>query len=66
MGKRPCVSSISIAMFFKIILRLLIHFEKDKESEQGRGRERGRGRIPSTVSTEADAGLELTNPEIVT
>ena len=39
--------------------------------EQGRGREKGRGRerIPSRlciVSAEPDAGLELTNCEIVT
>ena len=36
---------------------------------QGRGRERGRERIPSrvwAVSAEPDAGLELTNREIMT
>ena len=35
----------------------------------GRGRERGRERIPSrllTVSAEPDAGLQLTNREIMT
>ena len=37
--------------------------------EGGRGRERGRERIPSrlhAVSAEPDAGLELTNCEIMT
>ena len=39
------------------------------ERESRGGAERGRERIPSrpcTVSTEPDAGLELTNCEIVT
>ena len=40
---------------------MFIHFERE--------RERGRGRIPSrfhTISTEPDAGLDLTNREILT
>ena len=51
--------------FFKVYL--FICREKDREHEQGRGRERGRERIPSrlhVVSTEPDAGLELTNWEV--
>ena len=44
-------------------------FERQLESQWGRSRERRRERIPGrlcTVSTELDAGLELTNCEIVT
>ena len=40
-----------------------------REREQGRSRERGGDRIPSrlhTVSADLDAGLELTNHEIMT
>ena len=50
-----------------LLLLLFVNFlysERDRESEQGRGRERERGSIPSwlhAVSTEPDAGLELTN-----
>ena len=45
--------------------------EAETECEQGRGRERGRHRIEAgsrlqAVSTEPDAGLELTNCEIMT
>ena len=61
-----------------VFLSLWIYFERERERERvpGRGRERGererereRERIPSslrTVSTEPDAGLELTNCEIMT
>ena len=44
-------------------------FERQREREQGKGRGRGRGRIPGrfcTVSAEPDAGLDLTNCEIMT
>ena len=61
----------------KKILSLFIYFERERKKErerereckQERGRERGRERIPSglyTVSTEPDAGLKLTNHEIMT
>ena len=46
-----------------------IYSEKESKQEQGRGRDRGRERIPSrlhAVSAEPDAGLELTNHEIMT
>ena len=51
-------------LFFKV---LFIYFERDRDSVSGgrAERERGRVRIPSrlhTVSTERDAGLELTKP----
>ena len=56
---------------------MFIYFERERERErvcpcvhvQGKGRERGRGRIPSsfhTVSKEPEAGLELTDPKIMT
>ena len=51
-------------------------FDRETEHERGRGRERGRHRIGSrlqeagsrlrAVSTEPDAGLELTDREIMT
>ena len=51
---------------------LFILRERERENvcaqNQGRGRERGKERLPSrlcTVSAEPDAGLELTNHEIV-
>ena len=40
--------------------------ERETEHEQGRGRERGRHRILQAVSTEPNAGLELTDREIMT
>ena len=49
-------------MFFLVFI-----FER--EHEWGRGRERGRQRIPRrlrAVSTEPDAGLALTDREIIT
>ena len=57
------------------VLSLFIHFEGERERERERastnsGRaEREGERTPSrlcTVSTEPDAGLELTNHEIIT
>ena len=42
---------------------------RDRASEQGKGRQRHRERIPSrlpTISMEPDAGLNLTNHEIMT
>ena len=49
---------------------LFIYFERDRDSTSRRRTERGeRERIPSrfrAVSTEPDAGLELTNREIMT
>ena len=45
----------------------MLEREREKARAPGRGRERGRERIPSglcTVSTEPDAGLELTNRKI--
>ena len=47
---------------------MFIYFERDSKRSRGRERER-RERIPSrlcTVSTEPDAGLNLTNCEIMT
>ena len=52
--------------FLKILLSLFIL--RDRHSTSG-GKEKGRERIPSRlhiVSTEPDAGLELTNREIMT
>ena len=43
--------------------------QRETEHERGRGRERGRHRIGSrlgAISPEPDAGLELTDREIVT
>ena len=45
--------------------------ERERESEQGRARERGTHRIKAgsrlrAISTEPDAGLELTDHEIMT
>ena len=43
--------------------------ERERERRWGRGRERGKGRIPSRLcsqSAEPDAGLKLTNCEILT
>ena len=43
--------------------------ERERESDWGRGRETGRQRIPSRLcaaSAEPNAGLELTNQEIMT
>ena len=56
-------------LFFLIFLMLIYFWET--EHKQGRGRERGRHRIQGriqalSVSTEPDAGLELTNHEIMT
>ena len=51
--------------FFNVYLFIL----KERVFEQGRGTEMGRERIPSrlcAVSTEPDAGLDLTNHEIMT
>ena len=48
---------------------MFIYFERQIEHEWGRGRETGGERIPSglhTVSTDPDAGLELTSSEIIT
>ena len=50
---------------------MFIYFERERERarEQGRGRAREGDRIPSklcVVSAEPDAGLELTNPAIMT
>ena len=53
-------------MFFKFIYLFL---ERQREYKQGRGREREGERIPRrllTVSTQPDAGLELTNREVMT
>ena len=54
--------------FFNLFLR-----QRETEHERGRGRERGRHRIGSRLQALshqprawADAGLELTDPEIVT
>ena len=46
-------------------------FETETEHEQGRGRERGRHRMEAgsrlrAISPEPDAGLELTDREIMT
>ena len=57
---------LSILNFF---LSLFIYFEREKERMSRRGVERGRKRIPGrlyVVSTEPDAGLELTNHVIMT
>ena len=54
---------------FVYIFFYLFFKERDTESMRGRGAERGRQRIPSNlcaISTEPDAGLRLTNCEIVT
>ena len=43
--------------------------ERETEHKQGKSRERGRHKIQNrlqAVSTESDAGLELTNCEIMT
>ena len=60
-------------LFFFIFLFFLtfIYFETERETEheRGRGRERGRHRIGNrlqAISPEPDAGLELTDHEIVT
>ena len=48
---------------------MLIYFEKEGERASRGGTERGRDRIPSrlrTVREEPNAGLELTNREIMT
>ena len=53
---------LNVIYFFKVYLFEIEH-------KQGRGRERERERIRSrlrTVSSETDAGLELTNCEIMT
>ena len=52
----------SLFYFLKIFMYVLQ--ESERPCEQGRGRERRREKIPSRlyrVSTELDAGLELTN-----
>ena len=46
-----------------------IYFERERENEyeQGRGRERGERENPKqALGTEPDAGLELTNREVMT
>ena len=53
----------------KIFFNVLFIFETETEHGQGRGRERGRHGIQNklqAVSTEPDAGLELTDHEIMT
>ena len=64
-----------ILAFFKLIdlktfFKCLFIFEREIDRVEGqRGRERGRQRMQSRLcadSREPDAGLELTNPEIVT
>ena len=45
---------------------LFLYFEAEGEHEQGRGRERGRERESQAGSAEPDAGVELTNHEIMT
>ena len=56
--------------FFLIFFSTFIYFwDRETEHERGRGRERGRHRIGSrlrAISPEPDAGLELTDREIVT
>ena len=54
-------------MYFLMFIYLFL--EREREYAQGRGRERGIQTIPSrlcTVSTEPDAGLDLTKREIMT
>ena len=56
-------------MFVFVCLLFIFEKERESEKEQGRNRQRGRGRIPSrlhAVSAETDAGLRLTNHEIMT
>ena len=56
---------------FLIFFQRLFIFGTEREHEWGRGRERGRHRIGNrlqalAISPESDAGLELTDREIVT
>ena len=47
---------------------MFIYFERESEHELGRDREKERQRIPSrlhSASAEPDAGLKLTNHEIM-
>ena len=63
--------SLLPSIFFFVVVVFISFFERERQrerTEEGQ-RERDRDRIPSrlhTVSTESDAGLELTNHEIMT
>ena len=53
----------------KTFLSLFLYFERERQSTSWRGSERRRDRVPRrlrSISTEPDAGLELTNGEITT
>ena len=56
--------------FFNVFFYVYLFFrQRETEHEQGRGRERGRHRIRNrlqALSTEPDAGLKLTDCEIMT
>ena len=63
-GKSVAFSIFLPSSFFLMYLLIL-----REENVQGRGREKKRERIPSklcAVSTEPDAGLDLTNHETMT
>ena len=51
-----------------ILLSLFIYFERDRETQEREGQRKRESQAGSfnTVSTEPEAGLELTNHEIMT
>ena len=59
-----------VYLFIYSFIHSFIYFERDRESTSGGGqRERGREKIPSrlhAVITDPNAGLNVTNSEIMT
>ena len=67
-----CEARCDLGLYFFFNVFYLLLGQRETEHEWGRGRERGRHRIgnrlqaPRAISPEPDAGLELTDREIVT
>ena len=65
----PLMNNFCLFLFFGVYLFILKAREREHACGWGRGREKGRERIPSKLlakGAEPDAGLHLTNREIMT